>query len=168
VAAWDARSGAELFRRRVASHAAAIAVSPNSQLLAVGTEDGRLLRWNARTGNQQAPPIQVAGGGIAQISFSPGGRMFAVSSLDQTASLWDLRSRKRLGNPLPTAPGEVPVVLFERNGRLLVPELANATEWPTDVRTWERFGCGVAGRDLTPGEWNDLLPNRTYRSVCRP
>ena len=35
-----------------------------------------------------------------------------------------------------------------------------------DVRTWERFACQVAGRNLTRAEWHDLLPNRPYETVC--
>jgi hypothetical protein len=58
-------------------------------------------------------------------------------------------------------------VAFEPNGRLLMIPLSNAFEWPTDVKSWERFACRVAGRDLTPAEWHDLLPNRAYRPVCQ-
>jgi hypothetical protein len=35
-----------------------------------------------------------------------------------------------------------------------------------DVRTWKRFACQVAGRDLTQAEWRDLLPQRSYQHVC--
>jgi hypothetical protein len=44
--------------------------------------------------------------------------------------------------------------------------LANAIEWPMDVHTWERFACGVAGRNLTRAEWHDLLPNRPDQAAC--
>lgn len=30
----------------------------------------------------------------------------------------------------------------------------------------ERFACRAAGRDLTPAEWPDVLPDRAYRPVC--
>jgi hypothetical protein len=60
----------------------------------------------------------------------------------------------------------VPDALIEPNGRMLINYLSDAREWPTDVRAWTRFACRVAGRDLTPAEWHDLLPNRPYRPVC--
>jgi len=39
-------------------------------------------------------------------------------------------------------------------------------QWPIDVRTWERFACRVAGRQLTRAEWADALPDRPYERVC--
>jgi hypothetical protein len=63
-------------------------------------------------------------------------------------------------------PGAIPSVAFEPNGRLLMTYVANAFEWPTDVRTWERFACQVAGRELAPQEWHHFLPGRPYRRVC--
>jgi hypothetical protein len=43
---------------------------------------------------------------------------------------------------------------------------ADAAQWPTDVGSWERFACQVAGRDLTPAEWHDILPARPYMHIC--
>ena len=163
---WDTRTGAQLFRRTGAVQATAFDLTTDSRLVGVGTTDGKVLLLDAHTGEQTSAPIQVAAGLVEEIAFSPNGTTFAVGSTDATASLWDLRSRKRLGDPFPPYPGSVPAVVFEPNGRLLIIPLANAYEWPTDVRTWERFACRVAGRDLTPEEWHDLLPNRTYQPVC--
>jgi WD40 repeat protein len=157
----------QLFRERLPAHAAAIAFSPDSGLLGIGTAEGDVLLWRARDGRQQRPPIPIAGGAIQGISFSPDGRLFAVTAYDPTATLWDLRSRKRIGNSFPIHQGAVPEPLFEPNGRLLLTYLSDGVEWPVDVHSWERSVCRVAGRDLTRNEWNDLLPNRPYRRVCR-
>ena len=54
-------SGAQLFQRRSVNHATAIAYSPNSRVLAIGTEDGRVLFLNARSGAVQAPALQTTG-----------------------------------------------------------------------------------------------------------
>jgi hypothetical protein len=43
-----------------------------------------------------------------------------------------------------------------------------AADWPTDVSSWERYACQVAGRDITPTEWANVLPNRPYQHVCPP
>ncbi len=167
VVAWNARTGAQLFRRTGGVQATSFDLAPDSRLLGVGTADGKLLLLDPRTGKREGEPIQVAAGNIDQVSFSPDSATFAVASNDGTASLWDLAARKRLGNPFPPVPGAVPAVEFEPNGRLLIAYLSNAFEWPTNVRTWESFACRTAGRDLTPGEWHDVLPNRAYQPVCR-
>ncbi len=89
-----------------------------------------------------------------------------ISSSDQTASLWDVRTRKRIGTAFPIEPASVPAARFTSRGELVIENLVDTAVWPTDVRSWVRFACGVAGRDLTPGEWSDLLPDRPYERVC--
>ena len=36
----------------------------------------------------------------------------------------------------------------------------------TEARTWVSFGCGLAGRDLTRAEWDDVIGDRAYRPTC--
>lgn len=168
VEVWDARSGAELFRPRTKADATSIAFSPDGRFLGIGTADGKVVLRDARDGSQVGSPIQVASGLIDPISFSPDGRLFAASSVDQTATLWDIRSRKRLGNSFPIEQGSVPVARFASDGDLVLENVAATAVWPSDLQTWARFGCQVAGRDLTRAEWTDLLPDRPYRRVCAP
>jgi WD40 repeat protein len=110
--------------------------------------------------------MQVATGAIETISFSADGRTFAISSGDQTTSLWDLASRKRLGDTFQVEQGSVPVARFTPQGDLVIDNVEDTAVWPTDLKTWERFACQVAGRDLTPAEWTDLMPDRPYQPVC--
>jgi WD40 repeat protein len=166
VVGWDARSGRQLFRRRLSNHATAIAFSRDSRLLAVGTENGQALLWKARRGVTAVPPLHVATASIAAMSFSPNGKQLAVSSTDESTTLWNLGSRKEVGDSFPSRPLVIPVPVFERNGRLLIDYLADAAQWPMNVGAWERFACSVAGRNLTRAEWRDVLPNRSYRRVC--
>ncbi len=166
IEVWAARSGAELFSPHVDGHATSIAFSPDGLVFAAGTEDGKVVLWDAHGGSALGSPIQVAAGAIDPISFSPDGRLFVASSGDQTATLWDLRSRKRLGNPFPIEQGSIPVARFAPGGDLVIDNLTDTALWPTDLQTWERFACQVAGRDLTRAEWHDLLPERPYLHVC--
>jgi WD40 repeat protein/class 3 adenylate cyclase len=166
IEVWAARSGAELFSPHVDGHATSIAFSPDGRLLGAGTEDGQVVLWDARNGEPLGASIQVATGAIDPISFSPDGRLFAASSIDQTTRLWDVPSRKRLGNSFPIEEGSVPVARFAPDGHLVIDNLADTTQWPIDLRTWVRFACQVAGRDLTRTEWADLLPDQPYQHVC--
>jgi WD40 repeat protein/class 3 adenylate cyclase/energy-coupling factor transporter ATP-binding protein EcfA2 len=167
IKVWAARSGALLFSPRVEGHATSIAFTPDGRLLAAGTEDGKVVLWDADKGSRVGAPIEVATGAVDPISFSPDGRLFAVSSNDLTATLWDLRARKRLAEAFPVEQGSIPVARFAPGGDLVIDNLTDTTRWPTDVRAWVRFACRVAGRELTHDEWNDLLPGRPYRHVCR-
>jgi WD40 repeat protein len=94
VVSSGSRSGARLFRQRLANnHATAIAYSPDSRVLAVGTEDGEVLFWNARSGAALAPALHVSTGNVAELTFSPDGTLKAIASYDGSTTLWDLRSR---------------------------------------------------------------------------
>jgi WD40 repeat protein/class 3 adenylate cyclase len=166
IEVWDAQSGAEVFNPQVDGHATTIAFSPDGRAFAAGTENGKVVLWDAETHEQLGPPMQVATGAIETISFSADGRTFAISSGDQTTSLWDLASRKRLGDTFQVEQGSVPVTRFTPQGDLVIDNVADTAVWPTDLETWERFACQVAGRDLTPAEWTDLLPDRPYQPVC--
>jgi WD40 repeat protein len=167
VVAWNTRSGRQIFSRDASDHASAIDVAPDSRLVGVGTQDGKVLFLDARSGKPALPPIQAATGNIAYLTFSADGRSLAVGAADNAVSTWDLRSRKRLGNPFGPYPGFIPSAIFEPSGRLLIGDaVESGVEWPIDVRTWERFACRTAGRGLTRQEWNDLVANRPYRQVC--
>jgi WD40 repeat protein len=168
VAVWNAQTGATLLQRSLADHATAIAFSPDSRVLGLGTESGQLLFWNARTGAQRAAPIRAANGNIDSVSFSPDGSLIAAGAYDGTSTTWDQRSHRQVGNTFPEQGSAAPAVVFQPNGRLLIDYLADAAQWPMGVRTWERFACQVAGRDLSRAEWRQLLPNRSYMHVCPP
>ena len=167
IASWGSRSGDELFRaRHLANHATVIAYSPDSRLLAIGTEDGQVLFWNAHTGVPQAPALRVSTGNVAGLSFSPDGTAIAVASRDGSTTLWDVRSGAQIGSSFPARPNVITIPVFEHDGRLLIEYLSDAAQWPMDVGSWERFACQVAGRDMTPAEFHQILPDRPYMHVC--
>ena len=166
VAIWHARTGARAVQRSTADHATAISFAPDSRTLGLGTENGQLLFWDARSGKQRAAPMHAATGNIDTISFSPDGSLVAAGAYDRTSTLWDVRSHQQVGDTFPEQVGAAPAVLFEPNGRLLIYYDSNAAQWPGDVRGWERFACRVVGRNLTRAEWHEILPSRPYARVC--
>jgi WD40 repeat protein/class 3 adenylate cyclase/energy-coupling factor transporter ATP-binding protein EcfA2 len=167
VATWNARTGRELFETRsLTNHATAIAYSPDSRLLSVGTEDGHVVFWDARTGIAAGQALHVSSGNVAQISFSPDATMMVVSSYDGSTTLWDLHSRTQIGGSFPERPNTITQPVFEPNGKLLIQYNSDAAQWPTNVGSWERFACQVAGRDITRAEWHAILPTRPYIHVC--
>lgn len=102
--------------------------------------------------------------GATQVAFSPDGRLLAVSS--GPVVRLDVATRKPVGSGFTAEKGWDPGIAFEPNDHLLIFGLTATTEWPTDLPTLQRSACQIAGRDLTPSEWRDLLPNRSYRHVC--
>jgi class 3 adenylate cyclase/WD40 repeat protein len=163
VVAWSVRSGRRLWARH-GLNPSAMDITADSRLLGLGTPDGKVLLLDLRTGHQTQPPLKATNGNIDHVAFSADGHSLAVSG--DTVSIWDLRSRRRLGSPFGPYPGTIPGMVLEPNGRLLIVLLGNAEQWPTDAATWERFACGIVGRNLTKAEWANVLPTRGYRKVC--
>jgi WD40 repeat protein len=167
IVSWGSRSGKQLFRHILAkSHATVISYSPDSRLLAIGTEDGQVLFWNAHTGLTEAPALRASTGNVAGLSFSPDGTAIAVASRDGSTTLWDARSGAQIGSSFPARPNVITIPVFEHNGSLLIEYLSDAAQWPMDVGSWERFACQVAGPDMTPAEFHQILPDRPYMHVC--
>ncbi len=166
VVAWNSRSGEQLLRVPESEQANTFALSPDSQVVAAGSANGRIRLWDLRTGKSRGASTKVAGANIGQLAISPDGRLLAATALDSTAAVWDLRTRTRLGESFPVVRGLVPQVAFKPDGRLIVGEFVSAIEWPLDRPTLQRFACQVAGRNISREEWEDVLPNQAYRRVC--
>jgi WD40 repeat protein/class 3 adenylate cyclase/tRNA A-37 threonylcarbamoyl transferase component Bud32 len=165
IEVWDARSGKRELSAAVDGYAANLAFSRDGRLLAAGTNGGTVVLLDAQDGERLGAPLEVGKHEINPVSFSPDGRLLAANSGDLTATVWDLASRERLGTTFPAMQGAV-AAQFAPDGDLVIAYSGDAVKWPMDPRKWMRFACQVAGRDLTPAEWGDVLPDRDYRRVC--
>ena len=69
----------------------AVCFSPNGQLLAAGSADGRIHVWRVATG-QSVLTLQAHEESVWGVAFSPDGRMLASCSADGSVRLWDSNS----------------------------------------------------------------------------
>jgi WD40 repeat protein len=99
--------------------------------------------------------------------FSPDGSVLVTSGSEGTTALWDLRSGKRIGALLHGPPSQG-VATFEPTGHTLAIAFNDGTVllWDIDPTSWRMRACAVAGRRLTPQEWQDFLPGRPYQPSC--
>jgi WD40 repeat protein len=105
---------------------------------------------------------------ITTVEFSPDGRTLATSSADGTVLLWDVETQEPLGSPLPVEPDTFVSAVFSPDGSYIfaVSTGLRGVRLATDPEVWKRHACLVAGRELTPREWKDAVPERGYRAVC--
>jgi len=145
----------------------ALAFSRDGRTLAAATLDGRVRLWDPRTGAARGPAWAAAGGPVMSVSFSLDGSVLAISGSDGTAALWDIGSGKQIGVPL-TGPSSPLVVALDPTGHTPAAAFEDGTVllWDVDPASWLKRACAVAGRRLTPQEWQEFLPGRPYQPSC--
>jgi WD40 repeat protein len=165
---WDTASGQRLPGPHITGQLQSIAFSPASPVLGIGTADGKVYLWDAARQMQLGAPVTIGAANVLVIAFSPDGKLLAGSLWDGSTILVDVPSRQPLGNSFAIEGGVFTAPLFTATGDLLIDYVGTATDWPTDLGAWERYACQVAGRDITPTEWANVLADRPYEHVCPP
>ncbi len=109
-----------------------IAVSPDGETLASGSDDGAVRFWDVLTGREKGAPISLHKGRVLGIAFNSDGRLLASSSSDGTIRLLDVVSREAIGQPLTGDSAGVTDVTFSPDGRSLVSASEDGA-----IRTWD-------------------------------
>lgn len=106
--------------------------SPDGRGIAVGTAEGSLRLWDARTGEPVGSRMTGHEGPVNDIAFSRDGTRIATTGQDRTVRLWDAAAGEPVGYPL-TGPNQAAnFVRFSRNGDELVSVSSDYT-----VRRWD-------------------------------
>lgn len=132
VRIWDVEAHQEIGALTDLSGAVnAVAVTPDSERLATGTEDMIVSLWNLST-RQLQNRLEGHSGLVEALSLSANGRTLATASQDWTIRLWDLESGRNLAT-LTGHQGPVWSVAFGAQDSVL----ASGSEDGT-VRLWDR------------------------------
>ena len=102
-----------------ASFVAAVAVDPGGRMLATGSADNTVRRWDLRKGKPIEPPLTGPTQPVGTVAFSPDGATIAAGGVDGLVWRWDARSGQPLGAPLPGRVDRVRTVAFSPDGRTL-------------------------------------------------
>jgi WD40 repeat protein len=147
-----------------------LAFSPDGTTLAAGAINGRVGLWDPRTGTAGGPAWVAHSGYLVSTAFSPDGSLLATAGTDGTARLWDAGSGKQIGAPLtgPLRDTGFGHAAFSPDGRTLASAFQDGTVllWDVAPASWLKRACAVAGRNLTPQEWDEFLPGRPFQAVC--
>lgn len=140
-----------------------IAISPDSKILALGTDDGEIRLWRISDG-QLIKMLHGHSGLVISIDFSPDGhRLVSSSQLENTIFIWALDS----GQVLHTLHGHhsgMLTVTFSPDG-----ELVAAGDEKQTIYVWNSQSGELLGTQKAPNEWvQNLLfhPNGDLLASC--
>jgi hypothetical protein len=79
-----------------------------------------------------------------------------------------IRREQAIGAPLPGGANRAAVPTFTADGTRLIASYDSGRAYLWDIRPESliRHACQVAGRRLTPTEWQQFLPGRDYHPAC--
>jgi WD40 repeat protein/DNA-binding SARP family transcriptional activator len=165
----DARGGRLAARLPTPDRGRSVAFSPDGTLLATGHFDGTILLWSTETWKPVGRVLEGHEGRVQSLVFTPDGRTLASAGADGAVLLRDVATQKTIGSAQAVEPNAFLSAVFTPDGARLfaVSEQRRAIRWEISSEAWKQHACRVAGRELTAREWQDALPGRPYRSICR-
>ncbi|HZQ64079.1 MAG TPA: BTAD domain-containing putative transcriptional regulator [Gaiellaceae bacterium] len=144
-----------------------IRFSPDGKSIATGDLSGNVDFWDPRNGRRVGRALGSQNGLVGSVAYEPDGRELVTVSGDGRLRLWDLATGRLIGAPLPGADTGGWGTSFP-DGMHTIAVFGDGTGviWNVDPSAWKTQACRVANRKLTPIEWHDFLPQRSYRQVC--
>ena len=130
--------------------------------------DGTGRLYSTETWEPVGRPLQGHTQRITYVDFSADGRTLATSSADGTVGLWDVGTQHPIGSPLTLKPNTFPAAALSPDGSRLfaVSTRGPGLSFDTAPEAWKRQACAVMGGGLTPEQWEEVVPEQEYISVC--
>ncbi len=170
VEVWDTRTGGRRWITDTELRAAvsSVAWSPGGKTLFVVSIRGDVIALDLSTGEPLAQHAQLRPSVILSIEVSPSGEFVALGGRDRQVHLLAADRLREIGLlPMP-AGAEWTFVAFDPDsaGMSAVDERGRVVWWDINAQHWVERACEVAGRDLSPIEWERFLPGVAYERTC--
>ncbi len=147
-----------------------LSFSPDGRYLAAGRFGGVLTVLDTRTWKPVHESVTMHAEWIGDVEWLPDSNTVVTAGRDEMVSLYDVDRDLVRGTELPASsrPGDgYTFLLPDPTDELVVfNEGGPGHVYPLDPAQWLGLACTVAGRDLTPAEWDRYLPDRPYEPVC--
>ncbi|TEB23448.1 WD40 repeat-like protein [Coprinellus micaceus] len=127
----------------VHSVVACLAISPNGNTAAAGSDDGILQLWDVQSGHTVGEPMKGHTSSVTSVCFSPDGSKIASGSWDESIRLWDAKSGRAVGEPMEGHTNWVTSVCFSPDGSKIA-----SGSWDTSVRLWDVESGQAVGQPM--------------------
>ncbi|NER24798.1 MAG: TIR domain-containing protein [Symploca sp. SIO1C2] len=123
----------DIFRVAQGGYVLSVAISPNGQMIASGSADGKVQLWDLE-GNPIGKPFEGHKKGVFSVAFSPDGQTIVSGSEDTTLRLWDLKGNL-IGKPFEGHEYRLLSVAFSPDGKTIISGSTDKT-----LRLWDTEG----------------------------
>ncbi len=157
--------------RVLAGHSRAVTdcrVLPDGDRLVSSSEDKTLRLWDLATGKTLGEPLRGHTDRITSLALSRDGLRAISASEDQTLRLWDVGTLQAIGPGLRGHVRSVSSVVLSPNAQVAysVSHDGSLRSWDLDPSSWQRLGCRLAGREMTPDERERFVPDVKLPPLC--
>jgi WD40 repeat protein/CRP-like cAMP-binding protein len=167
---WNVNTGSQLLTlvEQQTGLILSLAFTPEGNRLASGSDNHTITLWDLTSGEKIALPLSRHRSAVTSLAFSLDGKTLASGSEGNTIILWDMDTNQPIGEPLAGATGSVLSLVFKPDGTALYSGDSGGTllSWELNIESWKERVCSLAGRNLTPAEWSQFIPNREYNETC--
>jgi WD40 repeat protein len=151
-------------------------LSPDGRSAATMSDDGTLRIWNLHTQAVTSKIELNVGATATDIAFSHDGQRLAVATSTGQTRIIDVTTGLQAVPPLVDTTGSASTAIaWSPDGEVLAVQATLAGRpdhtdlWRTNARTWATEMCTLAGRDLTPDEWDRHVRQQIelpYHPLC--
>ena len=164
----------------VGSAVDSVEFAPDGQFLAINTAVSATRLWGLQdhqwiTAAMSDGPVSGVGAYQDPVAVSANSSIVATASGgEDTVTLWDVATGSQisvLASPSPASTSTtISGLAFSPTGQTLAVTTTAGTMslWNLDPQRWVSMACDIAGRDLTPTEWQEFIGSaEPYQRTCR-
>jgi hypothetical protein len=130
---------------------------------------GRFRRPGAGPVRRDRNRNPAADGPVTSVAFTPDGQYVISGSTDGKAVLWNLDtapSGAAVMDLARAAGNDIAVAARDDNTFITVDKLGQVLLWDIEATSLIAHACAIVGRNLTPAEWKEVLPDRRFQETC--
>jgi WD40 repeat protein len=144
-------------------------ISNDGRTLVTSATDGIVRMWDVASGAAIGTPLTGLEPFPDSVDMSADASTVVGADDKGNVLLWDVATGTVIAGPFPGPSSQDAVAAsFTSLGRsvVVVSATGSAWRWDVDPSDWETRACQLAGRSLTPQEWQEFLPDRRYDTTC--